>query len=292
MSFKVSCENVADSMRKHAETLTAHLRLAQDEVKARSVMLAHTEEQAAFQRQQHLLERKDLEDEYAKQAWQADKNELKIQEMMAESSNTAAETVSRIARSQEKEAKAAARAEQLEVILRELRATLAHSQEESTESSKQVLSLEKAHSDFQEKLAENRKITADLETQIYDLEDQLKLCSTELHESEARHLQQQQQQISQERSRQQTQEMRMEQMQRQCQMSQVTNGPKLVGDARCFQGVGWLGHIGSYWIIYSKATSNDLTVNEYWALDRVRQTSKIIIDYPDGFNLRWIGLGD
>ena len=81
MSFKVSCENVADSMRKHAETLTAHLRLAQDEVKARSVMLAHTEEQAAFQRQQHLLERKELEDEYAKQAWQADKNELKIQEI-------------------------------------------------------------------------------------------------------------------------------------------------------------------------------------------------------------------
>eukprot|EP00435_Cladocopium_sp_Y103_P050332 s653_g15.t1 len=216
-----SCETVADSMRKHAETLTAHLRLAQDEVKARSVMLAHTEEQAAVQRQQHLLEMKELEDEYAKQAWQADKNELKIQEMMAESSSTAAETVSRIARSQEKEAKAAAKAEQLEVILRDLRATLAHSQEESSESSKQILSLQKANSDVQEKLAENQKLTGDLKAQIYDLEDQLKLCRTELHESEARYLQQQQQQISQERSRQETQEMQMERMQQQCQMSQV-----------------------------------------------------------------------
>ena len=90
--------------------------------------------------------------------------------MMAESSTAAAETVSRIARSQEKEAKAAARAEQLEIILRELRATLAHSQEESIDSSKQVLSLEKAQ--------------ADLEAQIHDLQDQLKLSSTE-------HLQQQ-----------------------------------------------------------------------------------------------------
>ena len=70
---KASYENVAESMRKHTETVTEHLRVAQDEVKAHSVRLAHAEEQLAFHRHQHQLEMKELEDEYAKQAWQADK---------------------------------------------------------------------------------------------------------------------------------------------------------------------------------------------------------------------------
>lgn len=183
-STKASYENAAESLRKHSDTVAEHLRLAQGELKARSARLAQTEEQAAFQKQQHVLEVKELEDEYAKEAWQADKAELKIQELLAESSNAAAETVSRLAKAQEKEIKTVAKAEQLESILQDMRRTLASSQEESLQYSKELVSLEHANRDFQVRLAAKQKLTGDLEAEVNELEEQLKLSRTELGEAE------------------------------------------------------------------------------------------------------------
>ena len=133
---------------------------------------------------------KELEDEYAKQAWQADKVELKMQEMLAESSSAAAETVSRIAKSQEKEAKAATKAEQLEGLLRDLHATLALSQDESLERSKQIESLQATNSDLEQELAERQSLTDGLEAKICDLEVQLNLSRTaqQSHEMQEKNL--------------------------------------------------------------------------------------------------------